>query len=162
MMCIKLMYNRWKAVAMNNKIIVKIYGIESQVLGGGCSSRGCGGCSSKAESGHKCCGDGNERSSKGCSGGCGSEGGCSSKKPKSIIELYNELVQTIELSDVKDWVELEFLDIRKINILDNENIRMLYDRDYELPYCVIDGIVRYYGGIPNSLIYNDIKELLSE
>lgn len=141
---------------MSKKIKVQIYGIENQILGGGRSSEGCGGCSSKASK------DSSECSSshgKGC-GGCGSAGGCSSKTPKTMIKLYEELVASIKSSDINHCVELEFLDIRKINILDNDDIRTLYDMDYELPYCVIDGVVRYYGGISSSLIYKDIKELM--
>lgn len=136
---------------MEKKIQIQIFGAWDWVLGGGCSSGGCGGCSSKSKEG----------SASGC-GGCssGGEGGCSSKTPKQMGELYEELLQFLQGSDVKERVELEFLDIRKVNVLDYDDIRVLFDRGYELPYCVIDGIVRYYGGISNDLIYKDIKELL--
>lgn len=141
---------------MSKIIKVQIYGIENQILGGGRSSEGCGGCSSKASKDSSECGNSH---GKGC-GGCGSTGGCSSKTPKTMIKLYEELVVSIKSSDINHCVELEFLDIRKVNILDNDDIRTLYDMDYELPYCVIDGVVRYYGGISSALIYKDIKELM--
>lgn len=147
---------------MDNKIKVQIYGIENQILGGGCSSGGCGGCASKASSDKQCCRSKDEKSGKGCGGACGSSGGCGSKSSKTIMELYKELTEAIMSSDIGEKVELEFIDIRKINVLDNDNIRVLYDMNYELPYCVIDNIVRYYGGISNDLIYKDLKELLNE
>jgi hypothetical protein len=147
---------------MNNKIKVQIYGIENQILGGGRMTGGCGGCSAKSGAESKGCGNSEGKEHHSCNGGCGSSGGCGSKTPKTIIEAYRELVTFIEISELKEYVDLEFLDIRKIDLLDNDNIRMLYDRDFELPYCVVDGIIRYYGGISNSLIYKDIKELISE
>ena len=153
---------------MAEKIKIQVYGIEDLILGGGSASGGCGGCSSKGkqslgESKVSCCGSVSNDKGSGC-GGCGSKkgesGGCGSKTPKTVSELYRELVEFIEGSDVKDKTVLEFIDINKINILDYDDVRYLYDGGYELPYCVIDGIVRYYGGISNELILNDIKELL--
>jgi hypothetical protein len=66
----------------------------------------------------------------------------------------------VTLNDIKEFANLEFLDIKKINILDYDDIRYLYDEGYELPYCAIDGVVRFYGGISSRLIYKDIKELV--
>jgi hypothetical protein len=141
---------------MDKMIKVQIFGVDNWVVSGGC-----GGCSSKSGSSSDRCG-GCSSKEGGC-GGCGSSdssGGCGSKAPKAMGELFNELVSSIQSSDIKGCVELEFIDIRKINILDYDDIRYLYDEGYELPYCVIDGVVRYYGGILSSLIYKDVKELI--
>jgi hypothetical protein len=122
---------------MNNKINIQIYGSLDWVSGG--SSSGCGGCSL----------------SKG--GGCG---GCRAKASKSMIEVYEDFVKFIEKSDVKESINYEFYDISKINVLDHENIIYVYEEGYELPYCVINGMVRYYGGVSKELIYEEVKELL--
>lgn len=152
---------------MDKKIEIQIYGYWSKLLGSKDFSSGCGGCSSKS---------GGETS--GCEG-CGSKhrislssdnkdtlhknsscGGCGNKVSKTTGEHYEELAQFIRESDISDYVNLEFLNLDKINILDYDNIRILDEFEYEDPYVVIDDIVRYYGGISNSLIYNDIKELI--
>lgn len=147
---------------MINKIKVDIFGIWDEVLQnkkdcGGCSSAdGKGGCGcSKRKSGIAIKGAAEEAQSGGC-GGCGSK----KSQPKSVGELYTELKGFIENSAVKEVVELQFYDLRKINVLDYDDIRVLTERDYETPYVVIDGIVRYYGGISQDLIYKDVQELV--
>ena len=145
---------------MNKKIKVQIYGAWDWVVAGGNSSGGCGGCGSKNKSGSA--GD----ASKGC-GGCSSSkgggcGGCGGHHGESGGHESSEPKQHIQTTEVKNNTEFEFVDIRRVNILDHDDIRTLYDMDYELPYCCIDGIVRYYGGVHNTLIYNDIKELLED
>lgn len=142
---------------MSNKIKLEIYGIPNQVLGGGCSTGGCSNCSSKSTNRSGGC---NSSKDNGC-GGCGGlSAGCGSKSLKTVEQLFQEMKSFIQESDISGYAEIQFHDIRKINILDNDNIRILYDMNYEFPYCVVDGIVRYYGGIPTNLIYKDIKELI--
>jgi hypothetical protein len=138
---------------MENKIKVQIYGEWDSVLGGGCNSKieiassdkkaasGCGGC----------CGN---------SGGCNTGHSCGDKAIKTMGELFGSLNNSLVDIGLNEHVELQFLDIRRINVLDYDDIRILFDRGYELPYCVVDGIVRYYGGIPEELIIKDVKELL--
>lgn len=121
---------------------------------GGCgSSGGCGGCNSK-KAGIEIAG--RTSSTEGCAG-CGS----SSEGSKTIGQQYQELIEYINNSDLKDKVKLEFYDLKKINVLDYDDIRILTEMDYESPFVVIDGIVRYYGGISGHLIYKDVKELAS-
>ena len=129
---------------MENKIKVSIYGNKLDILGkdGGCghsTEDGCGGCNSKK------------------SGGCGN---CGSKDKKSVGDMFLELENFIFASDVKGRVELQFIELDKNKIGGNEEIEDIIDRGFEAPIVVIDGIVRYYGGISNALVYDDIKELL--
>jgi hypothetical protein len=150
-------------VNMINKIKVDIFGIWDEVLKSNkkdCSScesaTGSGGCGcSKRKSGIAIRGVSEESKPGGC-GGCGSK----KSEPKSVGEQYTDLKSFIDGSAVKEVVELQFYDLRKINILDYDDIRVLTERDYEGPYVVIDGIVRYYGGISQDLIYKDVQELI--
>jgi hypothetical protein len=142
---------------MIDKIKVQIYGYWEKTLGGDNTSKGCGGCSSK-EGGCVGCNatsqgivlDNHEKAS------CG---GCGSKELKTTGQYYLELMNFIKGSPMKDKVDIEFLPLDKINILDHENIRTLDEFGYEAPFVVIDDIVRYYGGISERLIYGDILEL---
>jgi len=123
---------------MENKIKVFIYGNKLSILGkdGGC------GCS---------------KTKDGCGSGCGK---CSSKEKKSVGDMFLELENFIGATEVKSRVELKFIELDKNKIGQNEEIEDIINRGFESPIVVIDGIVRYYGGISNLLVYNDIKELL--
>ncbi|WP_411680740.1 hypothetical protein [Clostridium thailandense] len=132
------------------KIKVQIFGVKNELLTGGC---GCGnkqsGCSSK------------ENSCDGCSSKNESCGGCKSSSGRTLEDAYNELKTFINESDVKDQTIIEFVDLNEIKLEDEfERIRNTIDKGFEPPITVVDDIIRYYGGISNRLIYNDIKELL--
>jgi hypothetical protein len=146
-----------KGEGMDNKIKIYIYGLWDEVLGN--PSGGCGGCSSHSHNGGTGCGGCVSKKGTGCSG-CGAANGSGNKITKDTGQYYTELVQFIKNSDVKDNIELEFIELSKINILDYDDIRTLDELGYEAPYVVLDGLVRYYGGISKELIYKDVKELL--
>lgn len=138
---------------MNDKIKVEIFGFKYKEISQGC------GCSHKNSS---CsgCGSGENKGCGGCSGG-----GCTKtnedKKTKNIGEVFEELKEFINDSDVKGNVELEFIDLDKIDIeKEYERIYETINRGFEAPITVIDNIIRYYGGISAALIYKDVKELL--
>ncbi|WPC40565.1 hypothetical protein [Clostridium sp. JS66] len=138
---------------MNDKIKVEIFGLKYKELPQGC------GCSHKNSS---CsgCGSGENKNCGGCSGG-----GCTKtaedKKTKNIGEVFEELKEFINDSDVKDNVELEFIDLDKIDIEKKyERVYETINNGFEPPITVIDNIIRYYGGVSAALIYKDVKELL--
>lgn len=142
---------------MDEKIKVEIYGIKGQVLTNGC------GCSEKK---HGCAGDscGNKKSS--C-GGCGSNStsghsGCGVGKEKTVGEAYIDLEKFINESDIAINTELKFIDLNKNELKEERysKVRDIIDKGFELPIIVVDSIIRYYGGIPNSYIYKDVKELI--
>lgn len=129
-----------------DEIKVQIFGIEDEDIDSGCGVvGGCRGCSS---GNHKC-------------GNCGLQND-SDKPAKTMGDSYKELVKYIENSNVGHKVCLEFIDINKLGDIHPYNdIIELVDSGFDIPITVIDGIVRYYGGISGKLIYMDIKELLS-
>ena len=133
----------------NTEIKVQIFGVKDKVLSSGC------GCNSKR----------NGCSSKGSCNGClnmnKSCGGCKTDAAKTLENAYNELIKFINESDVKDNTIVEFIDLNNTKLENGfERIKDIIDRGFEPPIIVIDDIIRYYGGISNRLIYNDIKELL--
>lgn len=134
----------------NIKIKVQIFGIGDALLPGGC------GCSSK----HSGC-SGEKNSCNGCSSGSKSCGGCRTNTEKTLKDAYDELKMFISESDVKNQTIVEFVDLNRIDFEEKfERIKDIIEKSFEPPITVIDDIIRYYGGISNSLIYNDIKELL--
>jgi len=124
---------------MENKIKVFIYGNKLGILG---KDAECG-CNSKTKDG--------------CGSGCIK---CGSKEKRNVGDMFLELKNFIGATEVKSRVELKFIELDKNKIGQNEEIEDIINRGFESPIVVIDGIVRYYGGISNLLVYNDIKELL--
>ena len=140
---------------MNGKIKVQVYGIGEERLSSGCGCHGkkkdcsstcknkkssCHGCGSNSEVKHSC---------------------CKGRKSKTISEAYKELEQFINESDVKNSTQLEFIELNKDNLIE-EKIKEIIKDGFEPPITVVDGIIRYYGGISNIFIYKDIKELLED
>lgn len=142
---------------MNKKIKVQVFGIKEQVINSGC---GCGSGKNKS-----CCGKSKD-SQGSCKGGCNrSERCCSSsigKLSKTVGDAFEELETFINGSDVKNNTELEFIDLDKINLEEEKffRIKEIINRGFEPPITVVDDIIRYYGGISNTFVYKDIKELL--
>ena len=151
---------------MNNKVRVQIYGVWDKTIGNGCSHDSCGGCPSSGgcHSHTKDEHDSMQSTNKDCGcSGCGSKscGGDSvDQSTNTTGTQYEELVLFLQDTGVKSKVEIEFLDMSKINILDFDDIRVLDEMGYEPPFIVIEGIVRYYGGISKNLVYKDILELI--
>lgn len=145
---------------MDEIVKVKIYGSKGQVINSGCAcgnkKNGC--CSHSKEDKKDCCS---------CKGGCNNrENNCCKNNElnmsKSIGDAYKELREYISSSDVKNNTELEFIDIDTMNLQEDEFLRIkdLISSGFEPPITVVDGIIRYYGGISNIYIYKDIKELI--
>lgn len=145
---------------MDEIIKVKIYGIRNQIISLGCScSNNKSGCCSSSSKDKKCC----NSSESGC---CNKANKCCKGNghniSKTIGEAYKELEEFISNSDVKNNTELEFIEIDKINLEEDQFIRIkeVIERGFEPPITVVDDIIRYCGGISNTYIYKDIKELL--
>ena len=103
---------------------------------------------------------------KGCANkktGCNSKHGCTScgsNTGSNLQESMNRLKEFIEQSDVKPFVDVEYIELCNNTYSSYSEVDELIERGFDTPITIIDGVVRYYGGISNTLIYNDIKELL--
>lgn len=118
------------------KIVVQVYGIKDSVINSGCDKK------IKASCGHGCT-------------------NCTSKKDQTATmgTAFKEVSAYLNNSAIGDKISLEFIEVNEN--YRNEQIEDLIERGFNLPITVIDGIVRYYGGISGKLIFNDVKELLS-
>ncbi|MEY8000160.1 hypothetical protein AB8U03_08100 [Clostridium sp. Mt-5] len=78
-------------------------------------------------------------------------------------DLYDNLKNFLEISDVSENIDINFVELNKTKFLKEEESRVenIIQKGFEPPITVIDGIIRYYGGISNILVYRDIKDLLS-
>jgi hypothetical protein len=146
---------------MVDKIKVQIYGIYDEPVLIGCSSK-VNSCSSCGSHGNNVVGK-----SSGCHG-C-DDCKTNDKRQESngyrtlntIGKAYEDLTTFIKNTDVSANTELEFIDISKTRLEEDSDIKSLIERGFEQPFTVIDGIVRFYGGMSGIPVYKDIKELLN-
>lgn len=133
---------------MDTKIKIQIFGYRDEVISSACKNHG-----HRNNDGCHGCGSG-DRDAESC-------GSCNNNdKVKNINDILKELLKSIEDSDIKDSTELEFVDLEKNSSYDYENIEGLLEQGFTTPIVVIDGVIRYYGGISFKLIYSDVKELI--
>ena len=124
------------------KILIQIFGIEDEIIDEceNCMKR-CSGC-------RKCC----------INHDCGSIKKTNNKK--NMWETYEDMAAFIKSSEIGENAVMEFIDIKRDGLQNYNNVQKLLLEGYKIPLTVIDGIVRYYGGISKKLIYEDVKELL--
>ncbi|APM38466.1 hypothetical protein [Clostridium kluyveri] len=143
---------------MNLKIKINIYGNKNAVL----SLKSC--CNSSHDSASNSCQNRTKCGScTNCRNNC--KNSISSESNVTLIkteELYNNLKKFFNNSDVSQNIILDFIELDKINLSDKEGIEVnnIIRKGFTPPITVIDGIIRYYAGISNILIYRDVKELL--
>lgn len=142
---------------MNLKVKINIYGNKNTLL----SLKSC--CNSSHDSSYNSCH--NETKCKSCShckNGISDKSNINNVLLLKTEELYNNLKNFLNSSDVSKNIILNFIEINKINLSNKEGIEVnnIIQKGFTPPITVIDGIIRYYAGISNMFIYKDIKELL--
>lgn len=130
-----------------NIIKVNIYGYEKKSLLVGCinnKNSSCNLCGSKFNSLCK---------------------NCKSKENSfcNILDLYKGLNKFLKNTDISNSVDVNFIELSNKENVSDERFRVeeIMERGFNPPITVIDGIIRYYGGISNILVYKDVKELLN-
>lgn len=107
-----------------------------------------------------------EGSRKLCSNSCGGCETCCSKKSccssKSMYEQYLDLKKYIKKTDISNKVEIQFIDIKKVNLDEYEYIKKAAKKKYALPLISINEYIRFYGGMQENVIYNAIKKELND
>lgn len=93
------------------------------------------------------------------SGKCSCEDCCNSVKLTG--RLYYDLIQFIEESDAKDFVDMKFIDL-SMNPNGYSTIKYFIDKGLGMPVTTINDDLIIYGGISNKLIYQEIKSHLPD
>lgn len=93
-----------------------------------------------------------------CGGGCGM---CCGKASKDIKSTYCQLQKYIESTDVCDKTDIKFVDINADDIKSFPEVKKAMSEGCSLPIVVINGRLRFYGGISGRVLYCGIKDALS-
>ncbi|MFZ5975694.1 MAG: hypothetical protein ACOYU3_09920 [Bacillota bacterium] len=94
----------------------------------------------------------------GCGPGCG-PAGCGPQL--TMGEMFDILEEFIEASDIKDKVELRFIDLFEEDIDGYADVSKAISRGFMIPLTAIDGKLRFHRGISNELIYEAVAEKLT-
>lgn len=93
-------------------------------------------------------------------GGCSCSGACGPSL--TIGEQYKGLEEFFEKSDLSDKIELNFIDISSHDPGTNKDVNKLLDSGYALPIICFDNNPRFYGGMSEFMIYEEIKKILEQ
>lgn len=96
----------------------------------------------------------------GCGGGCSCSGGCG--PAPTMGEMYQDLVEFMEKSEVKDEVTLQFVDVLADNLDEHVAVKKALDTGIGLPLTAINGEPRFYGGLSTWQVFSEIKEILQK
>lgn len=89
-------------------------------------------------------------------GSCSCGGACSSATEKTMGVMYEELVKFCRESDLVTKVRLQFIDLFEDDLKAYETPHTMFKNGFALPFVAVNGIVRFYGGISNSKIYEEV------
>jgi len=93
-------------------------------------------------------------------GSCSCGGTCGSGAEKTMGEMYEELIRFCKESDLPDDVRLQFIDLFEDDLKGYDTAHTMFKNGFALPLVAVNGVVRFYGGISNSKIYDEVKKLL--
>ena len=91
-----------------------------------------------------------------CAGSCGT-GECG--PAPTMGALYQKLVDFFAASELKDQVQLVFIDVLADELEGHEAAKQAMEKGMALPLTVINGKVRLYGGLSTKKIYEAIKKM---
>lgn len=129
---------------MDNEIVlIEVFGISGErecVHENGGSCTGCSGCNSSSS----------------CKGHSSCEGN------KNMFLMYEELIEYMKNTNLSSKVEIEFIDVNEAKIDKYDYLEEAFKKKFILPIVAINEVVKFYGGVPNKLIYKEVeKELRS-
>ena len=91
-------------------------------------------------------------------GACSCGGACASTPEKTMGEMYEDLVQFFQESDLAADVRLQFIDLFEDDLKGYDSAHTMIKNGFALPLVAVNGVVRLYGGISNSKIHEEVRK----
>lgn len=85
--------------------------------------------------------------------------GCGCGPEITTGEMYSQFMSALEESEVKDKVEVKFIEMDE-GKLESGDIQEILNKGFKLPLTAVNGNIRFHGSIPFSTIYRVIKMAL--
>ena len=93
------------------------------------------------------------------SGTCSCGGTCGSDTEKTMGEMYEDLVKFCQESDLVANVQLQFIDVFEDDLKGYDTAHTMFKNGFALPLVAVNGVVRFYGGISHSMIYDEVRKI---
>lgn len=91
-------------------------------------------------------------------GSCSCGGACGSETEKTMGEMFEDLVQFCQESDLVADVQLKFIDVFEDDLKGYDTAHTMFKNGFALPLVAVNGVVHFYGGISNSKIYDEVRK----
>ncbi|MCO5386933.1 MAG: hypothetical protein M0T74_07085 [Desulfitobacterium hafniense] len=92
------------------------------------------------------------------SGSCSCGGACGSVPEKTMGEMYEDLLRFLQESDLGSNIQLKFIDVFEDDLKGYDTPHTMFKNGFALPLVAVNGVVRFYGGISNSRIYDEVRK----
>ena len=92
------------------------------------------------------------------SSSCSCGGDCGSVPEKTMGEMYEDLLRFFQESDLAANIQLKFIDVFEDDLKGNDTPHTMFKNGFALPLVAVNGVVRFYGGISNSKIYDEVRK----
>lgn len=92
-------------------------------------------------------------------GACSCGGACASTAEKTMGEMYEELVQFFQESALVAEVRCKFIDLFEDDLKGYDSAHTMFKNGFALPLVAVNGVVRFYGGINHSMIYDEVQKV---
>lgn len=93
-------------------------------------------------------------------GTCSCGGACGSSSEKTMGEMYEELESFLGQSDLGAEVQVQFLDVLDDDLSGYDTPHTMFKNGFALPLVAIKGVVRFYGGISKTMVYDEVKKMM--
>jgi len=91
-------------------------------------------------------------------GSCSCGGDCGSVSEKTMGEMYEDLLRFFQESDLGTNIQLKFIDVFEDDLKGYDTPHTMFKNGFALPLVAVNGVVRFYGGISNSRIYDEVRK----
>ena len=78
------------------------------------------------------------------------------------MEMYEELNQFLQNTDMKDRFEMTFIDLMEDDLSGYEKEKEVLDKGYQLPITFVAGKPAFSGKVENEKVYEILKNILRE
>lgn len=92
-------------------------------------------------------------------GSCSCGGACGSQSDKTMGEMFDELVRFLQVSDVAAGVQCKFIDVLEDDLRGYDTAHAMFKNGFSLPLVAVNGLVRFFGGLSNGMVYDEVRKL---
>lgn len=93
-------------------------------------------------------------------GTCSCGGACGSGGDKAMGEMFAEMVAYLRENGLGDRAEAQFVDVLEDDLSQYGTAQVMFRNGFSLPLVDINGVVRFYGGISNAMVYQEAAKFL--